>query len=267
MEGKGGAKKEEKFSLWNPRPRPECPICMVVMPLNSSMQTYMQCCGKVICSGCVYAHHKVDADGACPFCRHLAPDSDEKIFESIVARVDSCDACAMFHLAKHYDEGDFGLQVDIAKALGLLQRAADLGSIEANLNLGTRYFGGGYGGLPKSNLKARLHWQFAAKNGDPDAHLRLGLFECHVNGNRDLGTRHVRISAQLGDKKAMTFLKEMVILGDINKEELEESEKACDAALEAMRTEERDQHILHLQNVGEHKGSIIDAYCGDLFPQ
>ena len=271
------ATKKERFSLFNPMPREECPICMVVMPLNSSMQTYMQCCGKVICSGCIYAHQMANLDiddGAgdtCPFCRYPAPDSDdshEEIIKCLMARVKIDDALAIVQLANHYCVGEFGLPVDRAKAIRLLEQAADLGCASANCSLAALYFQGDDGGLLKTDQqKAKLHWEFAAKKGDPDAHFRIGLIEWD-NGNHDIGIRHVRISAQLGSKKSVDFLREMAKRGNLSKEELEESEKACNVAIEAMRTEERDQHILYLKDIGKYKGSIIDGYgCDYVYTQ
>ena len=273
-DGKKDVNKEEKFSLFNPMPREECPICMVVMPLSSLMQTYMQCCGKVICSGCIYAHQMANLDlddgagGTCPFCRYPAPDSDnsheeEEYKKCLMARVKIGDALAIVRLANHYCVGDFGFPVDRAKTIRLLEQAADLGCISANCSLANLYFEGDDGGLLKSDQqKAKLHWECAAKKGDPEAHFRIGLVE-GGNGNHGLGIRHVRISAQLGLKESVDFLREMAKGGNLSKEELEESEKACDVAIEAMRTKERDQYILYLKDTGKYKGSIIDAYGCD----
>lgn len=147
-DGKGGTKKEEKFSLWNPMPRPECPICMVVVPLNPEMQKYLSCCGKIICGGCIYAHQRViknraeEAVFTCPFCRQSAPDSGEKGVEKIVARVKSGDARAIHELALVYEEGNYGIPVDEVKALELFKRAANLGSSSANYRLGQMHYTG-----------------------------------------------------------------------------------------------------------------------------
>ena len=239
------ANKDEKFSLFNPEPRSGCPICMVVMPLHVKMQMYMSCCGKIICGGCIYANYMVNADGKCPFCRQSAPDSQEKILEGMMARAESGDARAIFQLSTHYEVGrGFGLQMDSAKSLGLLQQAADLGCIEANSHLGEHYRDS-YGGLTKSYEKARLHWEFAAKKGDPDAHHNLGELEFrmrHRNGHIDLSIRHLRISAQLGNKKSVRSLQNMAKFGYLGEEELKEAENAYRGALEAMRTEDRDEH-------------------------
>jgi hypothetical protein len=34
--------------------REECPICMIPLPMRDDETVFKLCCGKVICSGCVY---------------------------------------------------------------------------------------------------------------------------------------------------------------------------------------------------------------------
>ena len=43
---------EEK--LFKQPPAEDCPICMIRLPMITGW-TYMPCCGKVICSGCIHA--------------------------------------------------------------------------------------------------------------------------------------------------------------------------------------------------------------------
>ena len=221
---------------------------MVVLPLNDEMQMYLQCCGKIVCCGCILAHQATfwesndradeSAVSTCPFCRRPTPDSQEKVFEGIMGRVESGDARAIYQLATHYEDGDFGLPVDRAKALELLQQAADLGCIEANSRLGNRYRDGS-DGLRKDLHKARLYWEFATKKGDVGAQHNLGWMECR-NGNMDLGIRHLRISAQFGNKQSVDSLREIAKLGYLREEDLLEAENAFWEALEATKTEDRD---------------------------
>ena len=42
-----------------PPPEEDCPICMQTLPLLSSGSRYKLCCGKTICSGCIYANKKM----------------------------------------------------------------------------------------------------------------------------------------------------------------------------------------------------------------
>ena len=51
----------------------------------------MACCGKIICSGCVYANANMDgnADQLCPFCRTPAPKMDEEIIKMLKKRIEA----------------------------------------------------------------------------------------------------------------------------------------------------------------------------------
>src|SRR5210317_1751490 len=62
-----------------PPPLEDCPICFLWLPSLHSGHRYNACCGKRICSGCVYAGALVGDDQLCPFCRTPAPISDEEI--------------------------------------------------------------------------------------------------------------------------------------------------------------------------------------------
>ena len=58
----------------------------------------MACCGKLICGGCVHAFQsratKQEHD-LCPFCRTLAPTSDEEIIKRLKKRMELNDAQAI----------------------------------------------------------------------------------------------------------------------------------------------------------------------------
>ena len=264
-QSKGEAEKEEKFSLLNPMPEEECPICMVVLPPNTRLRTYMACCSKYVCGGCIYAHQTVQVKGkvdeTCPFCRHLAPATDAEVLECVMARTEIGDAYAMLQLSLYYEKGACGLPVDRAKAIELKQKSADVGCIRANQQLGDIYCLGLYG-IPKNLEKARLHYEYAAKRGNPDAQINLGLIECD-NGNFDIGITLFRLAAEAGKKRSLRCLEAAVKQGLISKEKAEESEKAYGAAIEAMRTEERDKRITYLKDTGKQNGSIIDLYQAD----
>ena len=59
-----------------PPPREDCPICMLPLPAMNSGSKYYACCGKTVCSGCVWAPvydnlGNIISKGrdTCPFCR------------------------------------------------------------------------------------------------------------------------------------------------------------------------------------------------------
>ena len=100
-----------------PPPAEDCPICFLRLPtlqniLNSGTR-YMSCCGKTICSGCVHAPvydnqgNKVDNDkqNECPFCRIVAPKSNEEIIKRTMKRVEANDPIAIYNQGVFYRDG------------------------------------------------------------------------------------------------------------------------------------------------------------------
>ena len=79
----------DKTLFRDPPPKEDCPICMLPMPYNSGAcgvrTTYMPCCGKVLCDGCVVAASEEMKKGNtkkwCPFCRVPLPSSKKVYFE------------------------------------------------------------------------------------------------------------------------------------------------------------------------------------------
>ena len=64
---------EKLFTEVEPK---ECPLCFLLLPYESNTSSFMSCCGKVICIGCVYSMNKGRAKGKnqiCAFCR--TPDA------------------------------------------------------------------------------------------------------------------------------------------------------------------------------------------------
>ena len=68
---------DDKLLFADPPPKEECPICMQPMPCALGVcgltKTYMPCCGKLLCCGCMIAANKEMEKGnikrLCPFCR------------------------------------------------------------------------------------------------------------------------------------------------------------------------------------------------------
>ena len=46
---------DEKLFKQPPQLEEDCPICMIRLPMIAKGRIYMNCCGKVICRGCIYA--------------------------------------------------------------------------------------------------------------------------------------------------------------------------------------------------------------------
>ena len=73
---------DEKLFKQPPPAFGDCPICMILIPSLDTGRTYMNCCGKVICRGCVHAVQRRDGGvGLCPFCRTPPPFSDKEMIK------------------------------------------------------------------------------------------------------------------------------------------------------------------------------------------
>ena len=74
----------------------ECPICMVLLPRHQmSTVIFKTCCGKHICTGCIYAMYDSENGGdLCPFCRSPEKCSDQEKVNRIRKLMDKGNACA-----------------------------------------------------------------------------------------------------------------------------------------------------------------------------
>ena len=100
----------------------DCPICFLLSPTLKTGRRYQTCCGKVICSGCIYAPlydsqgNKVD-NQKCPFCRVVAPKSNEEAVKRSNKLVEAGDPEAIYNLGCYYRDGQYGQPQDYKKAL------------------------------------------------------------------------------------------------------------------------------------------------------
>ena len=138
---------------WRPEPLEDCPICMVLLHRNTTLNTYLSCCGKIVCSSCSHLHKKTIEDKnrkrvekklpplpvTCPFCRTPPPTNDRALVKMQEKRAEKGDAQAMYNLASSYREGINGLRKDDKKAIDFFQRSADFGFPRAICALGSFY--------------------------------------------------------------------------------------------------------------------------------
>jgi len=122
-------------------------------------ETYLSCCGKSICGGCVHSFHKSGGVRNCPFCKtnRIGTTGADHV-EELMKRVKANDAGATYVLAGWYHHGGHdGLQQDQDKAKELWTHAAEIGCSKSHFNLG----GTGEGWSqrrPSSTSRPRL-WQ------------------------------------------------------------------------------------------------------------
>ena len=212
----------------DPPAKEDCPICFLPMPerllscmtlppatissvpiadfaeanevlASKTTETYFSCCGKSICVGCIYSFNESGNIDKCPFCNAKTSEIIEEAIEEFIKRVEVNDAGAMYVLGSYHSHGQLGLLQDRAKAIELMERAAELGSCQAQFQLGIIYHEGG------DLKKAKFHYEAAAMAGDEVARLNLGTMEAQ-SGNMERAVKHWIISASAGYYHAMKNL-------------------------------------------------------------
>jgi hypothetical protein len=227
--------------LFNPpQTREDCPICF--LPLPHKDISYMMCCGKYICEGCVLGlvlhtpKDRTKKDG-CPFCRTCEPNGAKSI-RLIYKRIEKNDPDSLFRLSQFYRYGQYGLPQDYEKAFELCTKAADLGLIKAYQFLGECNWHGR--GTPKDLKKAKQHWEFGAMKGDSLSRHSLGMYEIEERKDHKRAFQHFMIAAKDGYKKAMECVTRGYECGYVTINELEDTLCVHQKCLDEMRSEQRD---------------------------
>ena len=224
-----------------PPPMDDCPICMIRLPRLCTGKTHLNCCGKVICSGCVYAFQSrvtKEKDDVCPFCRIQAPGTDEDYIKRNEKRVKMEDPIAICDLGNHYVEGIYGLTQNHAKALKLWKRAGDLGNHTALNNIANAYLTGE--GVKKDMKKARHYWELAAMAWDVEARYNLGTFE-YNSRNMNRALRHYAIAVMDGDIGSLDAIKSMYLKGYVTKDDYAKALRSYQAYLDEIKSNQRDK--------------------------
>ena len=212
--------------------RGECPICFLPMPLGGQKRGFWACCSKLICEGCVYVHYVKNGNSNCPFCRELAV-GEEECRKRVMERIKANDPAAMRQMGtERYNDEDYD------SAFEYWTMAAELGDAESHYQLSAMCWKGC--GVEKDEEKAIHHWEKAAMGGHPYARYNLGCYE-EGNGNIERAVKHYIIAAKLGLEKSMKELWEYYSAGHITKEELEATLRTHKAAIDEMKSPEREK--------------------------
>lgn len=210
--------------------RGECPLCFLPMPLDPQKSTFHSCCSKIVCDGCVVAEIMSNGGVRCPFCRE--PTVFEERNKRIMKRIKANDPAALCEMGTRlYHEGDHD------KAFEYWTKAAELGDMEAHYQLGSMYWRGD--GVERDEEKAVYHYENAAIGGDPYARHNLGCYE-ERKGNIERSVKHYIIAANLGHEGSMKALWKHYSAGNITKEKLEVTLRTHQAALDEMKSPERE---------------------------
>ncbi len=213
----------------------ECPLCFLPLPIDRDKYVFWPCCSEIICHGCLYAHCMSNLNDhakarRCPFCREEA--DDDSFDKRMMKRIKANDLVALIEMGtKRIAEGDY------VTAFEYLTRAAELEGMDAHYHLGYMY-ALGYG-VEKDDGNAVYHWEKAAIGGHPMARHRLACAD-ERNGNQERAVKHFIIAANLGDEDSMKELWKHYSAGNITKEDLDATLRTHQAAINAMKSAQRD---------------------------
>jgi len=233
-----------------PPPEEDCPICFLMLPGMGEDRvmgrTYMSCCGKTICNGCIYTVQsraasagRSEEDDICPFCRTPPPSSHDELIKRYNERADLNDKDAIYCLGCIYDKGKYGLPQDHVKALELWHRAGKLGSAQAYHNIGIVYRNG-RDGVEVDEKKALHYTELAATRGNVESRYNLGCFEGQAR-NLDNAVKHWMIAVHDGDHMALEGIKKLYRVGRATKDDYNEALRSYQSYQNQIKSDQRDE--------------------------
>ena len=156
----------------------------------------------------------------------------------IQKRSDVGDPLAVCERGYSYHHGQRGLEKDVARAVEMYERAAELGVKEAHFKLGCLYDEGT--DVEKDTVRAIRHYEAAAMCGQADARFNLGCVEYNA-GNYDLALQHYLIAAKLGHNQSLHNVKTLFKHGLATKADYAEALRGYQSAVEEPRSPDRDE--------------------------
>ena len=158
-------------------------------------------------------------------------------------RVKANDPAAMSEMGrKLITEGD------LDGAIEYWMKAAELGDLMAHYKLGSMYQLGH--GVERDEEKSIYHYEMAAIGGHPKARLILALNE-EDNGNMERAVKHYIIGANLGCDESMKALWKHYSDGNVTKENLDATLRTHQAAIDAMKSAQRDAADVVFKNYNQ----------------
>jgi hypothetical protein len=223
-----------------PPPEEDCPICMIQLPSLGSGRTYMVCCGKMICTGCINAvESRSKGHPLCPYCRTPVPTTDEEVTKRYEKRSELNDAQAISSLGRFYAKGEYGVPQNSAKALELWHRAGELGFTRAYHNIACCYKDG-VNGLERDKKKVTLYLELAAMGGHALSRFFLGGLEVEA-GNLDRALKHFMIATKGGDSDSLEYIKLLYKRGHAAKDDYANALRSYQAYLDEIKSDQRDE--------------------------
>ena len=214
----------------------DCPICFLLLPTMNTGRRYMECCGKMICSGCGHApvfdnHGNIIVGKNCPFCRTSSPTTNKEIIERMKKHMELGDAYAFFMMGNFHDRGDYGVPQDSAKAIEYWHKAGNFGYN----NTGSAYYNGN--GVERDKKMATHYYELSAMGGNVTARNNLGINERKA-GNFD---RHFMIAVKGGHTESVKDIQEMYMNGHAIKDHYANALQSHQAYLVEIKSGQRDK--------------------------
>jgi len=237
---------DEKLFKQPPPLHGDCPICFIRMPTLGTGNTYMSCCGKRICNGCLTApvyddQGNVIVEFKCPFCRTPPPASEEEEDKRLKKRMEANDPIAIYNLGCEYS-----LPQDSDKALEFYHRAAELGYPTAYNGIGVAYDLGE--GVEVDKKKAKHYYELAAIGGQEVARYNLGLME-KKGGDMDRALKHFIIAARSGDSDSLKQIQNLYSNGHATKKDYMKG-------LQSYQT-----YLGEIKSFQRNKAAVLDERC------
>eukprot|EP00984_Skeletonema_dohrnii_P013648 scaffold5664_cov94-Skeletonema_dohrnii-CCMP3373.AAC.4 len=223
--------KQPESSHWR-----DCPICCLPLSDDPKNSSTMACCCKVICDGCNYANALREREKklghSCPFCRQPAPASEEEAVQNLMKRVEANDPAALRYMGiMCHNEGNY------TRAFAYLLKGAEFGDVDSHYRLSLMYHDGR--GVEKDVKKEVYHLEEAAIGGHLGARYNLGYVE-GKSGRHERAMNHFIIAAKLGCDDSLVALKKGFVVGLVSKEDFASALRAHQAAIDAMKSPQRD---------------------------
>ena len=234
----------------------ECPICLIPLPFDKDQLIFKLCCGKTLCSGCLYKHtQKEKAKGGtrydykCALCRQpMAKLHEEYPIKSLKKLMKKKNSTAFIVMAKRYREGEGVIQSD-TRSLEMYTEAAKLGNAIAYYQIAKLFYEQGTV-VEEDESKSLEFYKVAAKKGLPDAHKELCKYHQRMGNIRKgsvqahhdrLFIEHMKIMACAGHQEAMNNLMANYRRNSlVSKDILNQTLRAYQASNDLMKSEDRD---------------------------
>jgi TPR repeat protein len=129
-------------------------------------------------------------------------------------------------------------------------KAAELGDADAHAQLSSLYHYA-HGVVDKDMKKSIYHAEQAAIAGHPKARYNLGVNEAKYCGRYDRAVKHFIIAASVGCQHSLKTLDDLYGEGYASKEDYDSALRAYQAAVDEMKSPEREEAEAHCKTTTE----------------